>query len=521
MKKINLKYYFILIFLPLFIGQGFAQEKKDKIELIHANTAEYDKYYNSEVQRVKGNVIFKQKETYLYCDSAWFFETANRVEAYGKVHIKASDTLNIFGDTAIYDGDKRISEIVGNAKMVDNQMVLTTDRITYEMDEKFAYYLTGGKIVDQENTLTSEKGYYYTEKKEFFFKDSVVLDNKQYVMNSDSLMYNTITEVANFHGPTTIVGDSNFIYCTNGWYDTKRDISQFMGNPYMISNETKLAGDTLYYDRNIGYGKAIENVSVLDTAQSVFVTGGWGDYDEILGYYTVTDSAVLMQYSENDTLFLHADTLKAKADSMKNTELLLAYHKVKFYRFDLQGVCDSLTYNFNDSLLRMYYEPALWADSSQLTADSIHLLIFENKMDKLFMFGSSLIVNRDDTASYNQIKGIDMIGYFKENELSRIDVFGNAETIYFVREDNGALIGINKAISEDLRMYVSEAKIKKIVFYSDADATLFPDKELPSEERFLEVFKWLVEHRPMDKYDIFTKEEVSREIPQEDIEVEE
>lgn len=514
MKFFFPKYYLLLITILLSSNFLLAQ-KKEKVELIYANTAEYSKRFNQDVQRVKGNVIFKQEETYMYCDSAWFYETANKVEALGKVHIKASDTLNIFGDTAIYDGDKRIAVVSGNAKVIDNQMVLTTDKITYELDTKFAYYLDGGKIVDQNNTLISDKGYYYTQIKEFFFKDNVELDNQQYIMRSDTLMYHTITEIARFYGPTTIEGDSNFIYCSKGWYDTKKDISQFMGEPYMITNKAKISGDTLYYDRNTGYGKAVENVKILDTTQNILVVGELADYYEFTGFYMVTDSAILKQYSNNDTLFLHADTLKAQADSLKDLELLKAYYNVRFFKSDLQGVCDSLSYDFRDSLMRMYVEPVLWSEQTQLSADSIRLLFYDGVMDKLFMYSSSLILNKDDTASYNQIKGVNMVAYFKENDIHCIDVFDKSETIYFVREDNGALIGINKAQSKDLRMYISDARINRIIFLSEADAILYPDKELAQKDRFLKAYKSYFSIRPKDKNDIFKKMEIQRELLQE------
>jgi hypothetical protein len=135
--------------------------------------------------------------------------------------------------------------------------------------------------------------------------------------------------------------------------------------------------------------------------------------------------------------------------------------------------------------MRMYVEPVLWSEQTQLSADSIRLVFYDGVMDKLFMYSSSLILNKDDTASYNQIKGVNMIAHFKDNDIHRIDVFDKSETIYFVREDNGALIGINKAQSKDLRMYISDARINRIVFLSEADAILFPDQELAQKDRFL------------------------------------
>ncbi len=490
-----------ICFLLYFSFNSFSQGKTNiSYQADILRTHETDKNINV----LLGNAVFTHEGTLLYCDSAYFYTSENKIEAFSNVRIKVSDTLNIYGNTLIYDGNTKIAEIVDNVKLIDNQTTLTTNYLNYDRKTGIASYFDGGKIVDNENVLTSKIGHYYTAKKQFFFKKEVLLVNPKYTIDSDTLMFNTKTEIAYFFGPTNIISKENKIYCENGWYNTRIDKSQFSKNSFLQTKGQYLEGDSMYYDRKNGFGIAYNNVVLIDTAKNITIKGNYIENSEILNKSMITDSALAMLIEDNDTLFLHADTLRANYDTADNIELLRAYRKVKFYRPDVQGLCDSLSFVMADSLMTMFNNPVLWTDNNQLTADTIQLLTGNSKMKEMYLNSNAFIISESDTAQFNQVKGRNMHGFFDNNQLYRVEVKGNSETIYYMKEENSSdLIGINKAVSSDLLIFIHEKQIKSITFISNPEGTLYPANELSETERYLKNFKWNVIKRPKEKKDVF------------------
>ncbi len=494
---------FALFFCILILTQAAFGQGASKINLIKADQLKYNKDLGKDLRRVIGNVAFEHDGAYLYCDSAYFHEDANNVEAFGTIHIKVSDTLNIYGDQLQYDGETKIGDLTGKVKLVDNQTILLTDHLIWNRIEGYSYYNTGGKITNKDNKLTSQIGYYYTDRKEFFFKKNVILVNPKYTMKSDTLLYNTVSRTSFFKGPTTIKGESNYIYCENGWYNTITDVSQFNKNGYMISGERKLWGDSLYYNRQLGLGKAFGNVSILDTVQDVVVKGNKGIYQELKGYVRMTDSAEGILVDKSGSFFLHADTLYATFDTARQFKVLYAYNHTKFFRTDLQGLCDSLVYNFGDSTILLHGSPVIWSEVNQLTADSIRMWMTNKAVDSMMLYNTSFIVSVSDTGQYDQIKGKNMIGHFIENELRSVKVLSNAETIYFAKEDDGHSIGVNFAKSSEMLIRMKDKKVYRIKYVSEPDAYLNPLKETKAEELKLKGFQWLESRRPRYSGDIY------------------
>ncbi|MCD4731845.1 MAG: hypothetical protein K8R74_14660 [Bacteroidales bacterium] len=497
--------YFLFVSLLLSPTLSFPQ-KPTKVKLVKANDLKYDKRLGKKVQRLIGNVILKQDSTLLFCDSAYLYELTNSFKGFGNVHIKASDSLNIFSDLLDYNGNTKMAELHHNVRLEESRATLYTEHLWYNRQDKIAYYLTGGKIIDSTNQLTSKKGFYYTDTREAFFKDSVVLINERYTIESDTLKYQTGTEISFFYGPTTIISEENYIYCENGWYDTKNDKSLFKKNAYIITEEQKLSGDSLYYNRLLDYGEAYSNVSLTDTIQDINIQGQYGEFTKREGFAFVTDSAMAVLIDNNDSLFLHSDTLWILFDKEQNVEYMLGYHHTKFFRSDMQGMCDSLVYSFKDSTIFMYNSPIIWSEQNQLSADSIHIAMSNNQIDTLALVNSCFIISMDDTIkrnTFNQIKGKVMIGYFKDNELVKISVFGNAESVFYLREENGDLIGINKTISSDMNIYMSDNELQSITPIRNVDAHMYPVNEVPEEDKKMKGFKWIEGQRPMKKEDIF------------------
>lgn len=485
----------------------YAQRKTTRVELVQSESMQSDPRIAPDARRILGPVIFRHEESTMHCDSAYHFPADNRFHAFGNVFIQVNDSVKIYGDKLYYDGRTRLAELHGNVKMVDNQLTLTTQHLFYDLDRNTANYSKGGKIVDAENTLTSQWGFYYANEKNFFFKEEVKLVNPQYVMDSDTLRYNTLTETAFFLGPTTIVGDENTIFCKNGWYDTRNDIARFSRDAFLKNKEQYLSGDSLFYDRNRGYGKAMKNVLLKDTVQNILVTGQFAEHFEKEGISEVTQRAMLTVIAGQDSLFLHADTLRSVyREGEDEMRILFAYHRAKFFKSDLQGMADSIAYNFADSTIYLYHEPILWSEQHQLTAQRIEVRTAENKVQSVHLFDAAFIVSQEDTLGFNQVKGRTIHGHFRGNELVRIDVFGNGEALYFILDDAGEFVGINKSLSSDITIYLEENQVSDIVLYKEVDGDLFPPDELKPENRLLRNFRWITDKRPMKKEDIFVWE---------------
>jgi lipopolysaccharide export system protein LptA len=497
---------YFLFFLMISVwqsGQVFSQETKTKTIIIeNADITEIDNTVGTQRSRLLGNVRFTHQDVFMSCDSAYFYSELNVLDAFSRVHIWRGDTLDLYGDFLKYKGDIRLAEVRRNVILDDKETHLTTENIDYDLNNDIAYYFDGGKIKNGENTLVSELGYYYSKDKLFFFKDSVVITNPDYVMYSDTLKYNTVSKISYFLGPTDIISDSNFIYCENGWYDTDKNISQFNKNAYLQNKEKTLRGDSIYYERETGLGKAFMNVRLTDTIQNLILLGNYGKYEEKSGYALLTDSALMIQVDKGDSMFVHADTLKTVSDTIPEKKLIKAYRHVKIFRRDLQGKCDSLVYAEADSVFRFYGEPVLWSEANQLTADFIAIQTRAKGLYKIDMKNAAFIISKEDSSKYNQIKGRDMQGWFRENQLYLIDVNGNGQTIYYAR-DKGELQGVNKAESATLKIYLKDRKIERINFVTQPEATYYPLAKFPPAERKLENFRWFEEYRPVNRYDVF------------------
>lgn len=497
-----IKVFLFIAFLS-FSNFVFAQSET-KIKLVKANKLSPGKAIGITGDRLLGEVVFRHENTLMYCDSAYMYEVENMLDAFGNVYINDNDSIYINADSLHYDGNTKICELHYKVKLRDQKMTLSTQHLTYNLTDKIANYYSGGVIKDKKNVLKSDLGFYYSRNKTFSFRKNVVLTNPEYVMKSDTLMYNTTTRTAYFYGPTTIESKKNLIYCENGWYNTDNDISQFNEKAFLKNENQVLCGDSLYYNRKQDYGKAFNNVSLVDTVEHYLVLGNFCEHFGNANESRFTDSVLAMVIDEsNDTLFFHSDTLKVLTNSDKKIDFIYAYYKAKFFRNDLQGMSDSLIYNFKDSIIELYHSPLIWSDNSQLSGDLIKLKTNNGKPQTLFVDGESFIFSRDTLTFFNQVAGRTMVGHFVDNDLKKVDVFGNSETIYFVREEDKSLVGINFCVAGDLQLWVEKKGIEKIKYYDKPDGKLVPEGTVSEKEMQLRGFKNMQSHRPLKPLDVF------------------
>ncbi len=481
-------------------------QERTMVELKHADEVidETDRRSGQRVSRLLGNVGFKHKEIFMSCDSAHFYPSLNQIEAYSRVHIEQGDTLDIHGDYLFYDGGTEKASLKGNVELINKDTRLFTDTVTYDVRSEIARYNTGGRIINSENTLSSIIGVYYVADDLFHFKDSVKIVNPDYIMTADTMDYNTATEISFFTGPSELKGDSLYLYCEKGWYDTKNDISRIWKNALIDNRKQIIRGDSLYYDSNRGYGQSFGNISISDTTNNVEVKGEYAWYYKDPERFLVTDKALFIQVSGEDSLFMHADTISSVSltDTTGNYfRLLRAYRGCRIFSEDLQAKCDSLSYSFRDSVIRFYHEPVLWSEESQLTSDSLALFTKNRQAERLLLYNSAFVAEEVDTTRYNQIKGRSLTGYFRDNSLYRIIIEGNGETIYFLT-DNEEVVGVNHALCSKIDIYIEDGKIREINELENPEGIIDPP-EKPHKELKLEGFAWHDAIRPKKKSDIF------------------
>lgn len=489
---------FLVFLLPFF---SFSQEQKE-VEIINADYLKMQEADGKKFTRLIGNVALKQDEVMMWCDSAILDKESNSVDAYGRVHIQ-QDTIDAYSQSLHHDGNKKFSRLNNNVRLTDSKMILYTEELFYDIKNKMSYYLTGGRVVKDSTVITSERGYYYNKTREVFFNGNVVMTDPNYNLNSDTLMYQVETKVSNFFGNTEIFNKDSRIYCNNGWYDSKRDVSSFGKNTVVVNPPQHLAGDSLYYERFRGYGKAIGPFVWTDSSMDVEIHARLGEFIDSQQYIMATQKPLLIYKMDKDSLFLTSDTLKSLNKSKTDTlRVFFAYHKVRMFMKEMQGVCDSLYYSFEDSTFRMYYNPVMWSDNIQMSGDTVYLQTKNKKADKLSIYKSAFIVSPSGKKYFDQIKGINIFGYFKENELHHMDVKGNGESLYFGKDDKDKYIGNNKALSTDITLYFANKKIDKIVFVEKPEAVFTPLKMLTPEQLTLKDFKWLIDKKPKSRSEL-------------------
>ncbi|MBT3242023.1 MAG: hypothetical protein HN352_02660 [Bacteroidetes bacterium] len=499
----NIRY--LAVVLILFSGlqsQGQEKENEKRIVNFSSDLMDYDESLGPQVHRLTGNVWMEHEDIILSCDSAHLNQGTNRFKGFGNVHIIKADSINLYGDFLDYDGSSRMALLEGRVRMEHNNTLLKTNHLHYNMEEEISWYFEGGQIIDSINTLESTWGYYFMETEEYHFKNQVFLSNEDNTLSTDTLFYNGKTELVKFLGPTQIFGDTNYIYCENGWYDSPNNLSSFNKNAVFQSRDQILQGDSLLYDRENNITEAFGNVTARDSIQNSIIKGEKLYFDEAADHIVVTENTLYIMIDGLDSLFLHADTLLSYSIDSVDSRKIEAFHQVQFFRSDMQGRCDSLDYLVVDSIIHLYNEPILWQEKNQLTATEISIKMSDEGIDFIEMLDMGFLITEIDSILYNQIKGKTIRGYFKDNDLNRVEVIGNGESLFYPEEDSSH-IGLNNAVSSEIIMVFQDGKITGVKFLYDPNSKLTPLKQITSEERKLEGFIWHGLLRPKNRKDVF------------------
>lgn len=505
---------FILSILCLFGFCLFAQtpekkreqpRQKSKVFLLHSDLLRKDSRH-PDAQVVVGNVVFRHDSIYMYCDSAYYYDQISSFEAFSNVKMVQGDTLFLYGDHLYYDGMTQIAEMRKNVRMENRTTTLLTDSLNYDRVYNLGYFFDGGTLMDEQNVLTSEWGEYNPSTKQSVFNYNVKLVNPQFTLTSDTLRYNTASKVADIVGPSDIVSDANHIYSERGVYNTATGKADLYNRSVLTNEGKQLTGDILFYDRNTGVGEAFHNMVMKDTINKNMMTGDYGFYNENTKYAFATKKAMAIDYSQGDSLFLHADTLMLKTLHLNTDSMyreMRAFHKVRFYRSDLQGVADSLVFSSADSCLTLHKDPILWNKQQQLVGEEVKIYMNDSTIDWAHIINQALSVEQIDSVTYNQVTGKEMKSYFRNGQMYKTEVIGSVRVVYYPMDSDSTLIGMNVSETSQLDIYLKDQKLERMVMSPKSNGTLYPMSKIPEGADRLQNFVWFDYIRPLNKQDIF------------------
>ena len=397
-------------------------------------------------------------------------------------------------------------EVRNNVRMENRNTTLLTDSLNYDRLYNLGYFFDGGTLMDEQNVLTSEWGEYNPSTKQSVFNYNVKLVNPQFTLTSDTLEYNTQSKVAEIVGPSDILSDNNHIYSEQGTYNTATGKAALYQRSIITNDAKQLTGDTLFYDRNTGVGEAFSHMEMRDTINKNMMIGEYGYYNEKTKYAFATNKAVAIDYSQGDSLFLHADTLMMETfhldtDSMHRE--MRAFHKVRFYRTDMQGVADSLVFATKDSCLTLYKDPILWNQNQQLVGEKVCIYFNDSTIERAHIINQALSVEQIDSTKYNQVSGKEMKSYFRNKQMYKTEVIGSVRVVYYPMDADSTLIGMNVSETSKLDVYLENQKLEKMVMSPKSSGTLYPMTQIPAGKDKLDNFVWFEYIRPKNKQDIF------------------
>ena len=502
-------------------------QQDKRVYLVHADRLHYDQYRNGDAQILNGHVHFRHVGANLYCDSAHFYEQSNSFEAFGHVVMVQGDTLKLTSDYAYYDGNDQLAQARYNVVLKHRKSTLYTDSLDFDRMYNFGNFFEGGKLVDGKSTLTSDWGEYHTDTKMAMFYYDVRLKDGKMFLTTDSLYYDTRTSRAHIIGPSTITSGSSRIYSEDGYYNTKTEQSELFGRSVIKDQGRTMIGDSVYHNAKDGTNYAYWNVVYTDSVNKNSLTGDYAEYNDSTGYAMATKNAVSMDFSQKDTLFMHADTFKIFTFNINTDSVyrkIHAYNKVRAYRVDVQAVCDSLVYDSKDSCMMMYHDPIIWNRNQQLFGEEIRVYMRDSTIDWAHVIGQAFSAEQmSDSVHFNQVSSKEMKAFFQKGEMRETQAIDNVLVVYYpVDDSDSTLIGLNYTETPLLKMFLENRKMKRI-WMQKPTGTLYPMTQIPPDKYFLPQYAWFDYIRPLNKEDIFNwrpkkggtelKEQKRREAP--------
>ncbi|MDC0380429.1 hypothetical protein OAM52_01995 [Flavobacteriaceae bacterium] len=511
----------LILFILSFSFLTFAQERKQiEIEYAPYMTFEEDKPDATILTRDDSDQVhIKHKGIEMWCDEAIYYGKEDFIEAYGSVRVKQGDSINMTSKYVEYSGKTQLAYASGDVVLIDPDSKLYTDVLHFDRIKQQAYYNQKGRVVrDTSGTITSTVGRYYVNSKKYQFVDNVKLINPEYEIDTERLDFYTESGYAFMFGPTTITSETSVIYCERGFYNTNNDTGHFVKKSKINYDDRIVEGDSVYFNRNKNFASATNNITVTDTLNKSIIKGHYAEVFREKDSVFITKRALAITEQENDSIFMHSDTLMVTGPA--DERIIRGFYNAKMFKSNLSGKADSIHMNQKTGLTQLinFYDvdadafskkehPVLWHFESQITGDSIHLISNTKKetLDSLKVFNSAFVISKDSLGDgFNQISGKVLYGLFENNELNTIDVIKNAETIYYLRNSENELVGIDKSKSGSIKIFISENQIDELRKINQIGGKTYPEEDFPEKEIKLKGFVWRNEERPKTVDDLFS-----------------
>ncbi len=449
-----------------------------------------------------GQVYIVHEGVEMWCDQAFVYLNDNFVRAFGKVRISQGDTVVMNSKYAEYNGNTQFAFATGDVVLKEPKTTLKTDTLYFDRIKQQAFYRSGGTVIDTASTLTSRVGRYFAETKKYQFLSNVKIVNPEYTVNSAQLDFYSETGGAYLYGPSTIVSETSTVYCERGYYDTREDTGYFVKKSQIDYETRTLYGDSIYFDRTQGFASATNNIRVLDTVNNSVIRGHYAEVYRKKDSLFITKRAVAITVRDNDSVYVHADTLRVTGP--EDNRILKGFRRARIYKSDMSGKCDSIYVNERIGLTKMLTSPVLWSGLNQMTGDTIHILsnTVTEQLDTLKVFENAFLVQKD-SAGYNQVKGMRLIGLFTENELDTVNINQNAEVVFYSRDSEDELMGIDNTISSSIQIDLVAQEINGIRFINRGTGKLWPVSKFPKEKELLPGFIWRGDERLTRVEDLF------------------
>ena len=444
----------------------------------------------------------------MWCDQALVYFKENFVKAYGKVLVKQGDTIEMRSNYGEYNGNTSMAFAAGAVNLKEPSSSLESDTLYFDRMKQEAYYRSGGLVRDTSSVLTSRRGRLFTETKKYEFSGQVVIENPEYTVRSPQLDFYSESGLAYLYGTSTIESPSSTIYCDRGYYNTRSNKGHFVKNSRVDYNQRILYGDSIYFDRAQGFASATNNIKLIDSANQMVVRGHYAEVFKQKDSVYITNRAVAVSVQEQDSVYIHADTLRVTGPSEQR--MIKGFYGARMFKPGnsiedrTSGRCDSIVVLQELGLTKMIGRPVLWTGDQQITGDTIHLIqdLERDELDSLKVYDNAFMI-QEDVEGYNQVKGAQLVGLFTENKLDTIDVIKNSQVVYYSRDDKQELVGINNTVASSMQLYVKQNKIKGIRFINKVPGKVYPPSEFPENARILPGFIWRGDERLFFQEDLF------------------
>jgi lipopolysaccharide export system protein LptA len=484
-------------------------KSNERVYLIHSDELRYDMFgANPDVQIVKGHVQFRHQGAHLWCDSAYFYQQSNSVKAFGHVRFRQGDTLSLSSDYADYDGQGQMMQARKNVVLKHRRQTLYTDSLNYDRLYNYAFFQEGGTLIDGKDKLVSDWGEYHLDTREAVFFYNVKLRSPDRLITTDTLHYDTRNSLAHVLGPSRITSKTSVVHTRNAYFNTHTDKARMFGRSTIVDKDKTITGDSLYYNSKSGLNEGYGNVIYVDKKNKNTLLSGKMRYNEKTGYGYATQNALAKDYSQKDTLYVHADSLKIYTFNI-NTDSVYrkvhAFRKVRAYRVDVQAVCDSLVFNSKDSCMTMYHDPIAWSGERQLLGEVIKVYMNDSTIRMAQIIGQALSIEKvDEKDHYAQISSHLMNAYFDKGKIRRTEAIGNVKSIYYPVDDkDSSLVGLNHLETDTMRMYLSPERKLERIWTNKFQSTMYPMTQIPPDKYKLSDFAWFNEIRPISPADVF------------------